>query len=393
MRPSLRMHELVTHINSVAQQLGLDMLTVNVKYIGRTWITISAPITYAIFGVNWGIIEARRHWMEGIKSCIMLGGLVSGSAKLLTILLRHTPIRDLLHYIIRIYEEYEKRGVDYCNTLNFGIDRVNKIQRIIFVGYSITFLIMLLIPLVLLVYKGIRITVMPYEIPGLSLDSNIGYGLTYLQHTIPEVVGGVGFYLGDMLVLLALIQIQTFADIFQLKASALNDALDRKEQSRYVSNVGEYIDFDVQALLMDLINWHQLFVDYCELVEKIYDNLIAAQVFAASVSIVVCLCVNLNGFHLISAIFFLVSAYSMTVYCVVGTQIEFAYDQVYETVCCLSWHELNCDQRKLYAVMLQRAQNMKIIVLLGLVPLSLGTALQLTKLIYSISMMMMRNRK
>lgn len=261
MRPSLRMHELVTHINSVAQQLGLDMLTVNVKYIGRTWITISAPITYAIFGVNWGIIEARRHWMEGIKSCIMLGGLVSGSAKLLTILLRHTPIRDLLHYIIRIYEEYEKRGVDYCNTLNFGIDRVNKIQRIIFVGYSITFLIMLLIPLVLLVYKGIRITVMPYEIPGLSLDSNIGYGLTYLQHTIPEVVGGVGFYLGDMLVLLALIQIQTFADIFQLKASALNDALDRKEQSRYVSNVGEYIDFDVQALLMDLINWHQLFVE------------------------------------------------------------------------------------------------------------------------------------
>nr|AYD60363.1 odorant receptor 83c1 [Drosophila mojavensis]AYD60367.1 odorant receptor 83c1 [Drosophila mojavensis]AYD60370.1 odorant receptor 83c1 [Drosophila mojavensis] len=391
MKPSQRMHGLVQHINAVAQQLGLDMLTVKKEYIFRTWVTISAPLTYAVFGVYWGFLEARRHWLEGIKSSIMLGGLVSGSAKLLTILLRHTPIRDLLHFIIKICEDYEQRGVDFIHALNFGIDRVYKIQRIIFVGYSITFLIMLLMPLVLLFYKGIRITVMPYEIPGLSIDSNIGYGLTYLQHTIPEVVGGIGFYLGDMLVLLALNQIQTFADIFQLKATALNDALERKEQSRYVCSVGEYKDFNIQALLMDLINWHQLFVDYCELVEKIYDNLIAAQVFAASVSIVICLCVNLNEFDLISAIFFLVSAYSMSVYCIVGTQIEFAYDQVYQTVSCLSWHELSCEQRKLYMMMLQRAQNMKIIVLLGITPLSLGTALQASELDFCFGNLLAKN--
>ncbi|TDG49935.1 hypothetical protein AWZ03_003711 [Drosophila navojoa] len=380
MKPSLRMHGLVQHMNAVAQQLGLDMLTAKKEYIFRTWVTISAPFTYTVFGVYWGFMEARRSWMDGIKSFIMLGGLVSGSAKLLTTLLRHAPIRDLFYFIIQICEEYEQRGVDFIHALNFGIDRVYKIKRIIYVGYSITFLIMLLTPLVLLLCKGIRITVMPYQIPGLSIDSNIGYWLTYLQHTVPEVVGGIGFYLGDMLVLLALIQIRTYADIFQLKATALNDALERKEQSRYVCSVGQYEDFNIQALLMDLIDWHQLFVDYCELVEKIYDNLIAAQVLSASVSIVICLCVNLNEFDLISAIFFLVSAYSMSVYCIVGTQIEFAYDQVYQTVTCLSWHELNCDQRKLYRMMLQRAQNMKIIVLLGLVPLSLRTALQASEL-------------
>lgn len=75
---------------------------------------------------------------------------------------------------------------------------------------------------------------------------------------------------------------------------------------------------------------------YCELVEKIYDNLIAAQVLSASVSIVICLCVNLNEFDLISAIFFLVSAYSMSVYCIVGTQIEFAVSLLLRLYLCAS---------------------------------------------------------
>lgn len=106
----------------------------------------------------------------------------------------------------------------------------------------------------------------------------------------------------------------------------------------------------------------------------------------------------LTQFHLISVIYFIVSAYSMSVYCIVGTKIEYAvsvplnllnhvthprlialilqYDQVYDSICSISWQELSAAQRKLYSLTLKEAQNAKTIIMLGILPLSVRTALQ-----------------
>ncbi|EDW64470.2 uncharacterized protein Dvir_GJ22402 [Drosophila virilis] len=392
MRPSVRIHKLVTNINYYAKLLGLDLLAPRLRFVFRTWITMSAPSSYLIFGVSWAFRQAQQHWMDGLKASIMLGGLINGTTELLSVIQNHSAMRNMMNYTIEIFADYESRGADYCAALNFGVDRMLKIRRIIRIGYFLSFFVMLAVPWALLFYDGTRVTVMQYEIPGLMLENNVGYTLTYLQHMIVAVVGGLGFYTTDLLVLLALVQILTFAHILQLKANVLNDALNRKEQSRYEAQVGGYADNGIQSLLLDLIKWHQLFVAYCRDVENTYHNMIAAQVLSSAISILLCFCVNLNGFHLISTIYLFVSTYSMLVYCVVGSQTEYAYDQVYDSLCNISWQELRADQRKLFGLMLKEAQNTQTMIMIGILPLSMRTALQITKLIYSISMMMMRNR-
>jgi len=75
------------------------------------------------------------------------------------------------------------------------------------------------------------------------------------------VVTGVGFYAGDLFVLLALSQILTFADMLQLKISDLNDALELKAENRALVAVGAPINEEDrrQYLLIEVIKWHQLF--------------------------------------------------------------------------------------------------------------------------------------
>lgn len=52
------------------------------------------------------------------------------------------------------------------------------------------------------------------------------------------------------------------------------------------------------------------------------------------------------------------------------------YDQVYESICSISWQELSTTQRKQYSLTLKEAQNAKTIIMLGILPLSVRTALQ-----------------
>lgn len=137
---------------------------------------------------------------------------------------------------------------------------------------------------------------------------------------------------------------------------------------------------------------------YCHSVDRIYNILFTGQVLSSAISILSTFCVILTQFHLISVIYFIVSAYSMSVYCIVGTKIEYAvsvpfyflkhvthpqlialilqYDQVYDSICSISWQELSAAQRKLYSLTLKEAQNAKTIIMLGILPLSVRTALQ-----------------
>lgn len=134
---------------------------------------------------------------------------------------------------------------------------------------------------------------------------------------------------------------------------------------------------------------------YCHSVDRIFNILFTGQVLSSAVSILSTFCVILTQFHLISVIYLIVSAYSMCVYCVVGTKIEYAvssnqnqvpyhiliafvlqYDQVYDSICSISWQELNMAQRKLYSLTLKEAQNAKTMMMLGIMPLSVRTALQ-----------------
>ncbi|XP_043656579.1 putative odorant receptor 83c [Drosophila teissieri] len=389
-RPSSRFRELSKYINSLTNLLGVDFLAPKMEFNYRTWTTIFAIANYTAFTV-FTILNNGGDWRVGLKASLMIGGLFHGLGKFLTCLLRHQNMRRLVLYSQSIYEEYENRGESYHRTLNLNIDRLLGIMKIIRNGYVFAFCLMEILPLAMLMYDGTRVTAMQYLIPGLPLENNYCYVVTYLIQSVTMVVQGVGFYSGDLFVFLGLTQILTFADILQIKVKELNDALEQKAEDRLLVQVGASIKGapNRQRLLLEVIKWHQLFTEYCRAINALYYELIATQVLSMALAMMLSFCINLSSFHMPSAIFFVVSAYSMSIYCILGTILEFGYDQVYESICNVAWYELSGDQRRLFGLLLRESQYPHNIQILGVMSLSVRTALQIVKLIYSVSMMMM----
>ncbi|XP_039493010.1 putative odorant receptor 83c [Drosophila santomea] len=388
-RPSSRFSELSKYINSLTNLLGVDILAPKMEFNYRTWTTIFAIANYSAFTVF--TILNGGDWRVGLKASLMIGGLIHGLGKFLTCLLKHKEMRRTVLYTQSIYEEYESRGESYHKTLNLNIDRLLGIMKIVRNGYVFAFCLMEIQPLAMLMYDGTRVTAMQYVIPGLPLENNYGYVVTYLIQSVTMVVTGVGFYAGDLFVFLGLTQILTFADMLQLKVNELNDTLKQKAETRVLVPVGASVkgESNRQRLLLEVIKWHQLFTEYCRAINALYYELIATQVLSMALAMMLSFCINLSSFHMPSAIFFVVSAYSMSIYCILGTILEFGHDQVYESICNVAWYELSGDQRKLFGFLLRESQYPHNIQILGVMPLSVRTALQIVKLIYSVSMMMM----
>ncbi|KAL7729409.1 hypothetical protein ACLKA6_008973 [Drosophila palustris] len=378
MKPSRRYQQLTEHINYYLNFIGFDIMMSRLRLNYRTWITVVAVTCYGVFSIHWMIKQAEISWTECLKASIMMGGMLNGSTEVVTILLRHPKIRRQIIDTRQLFEDYEKRNPAYCNALNLGIDRLLDILKMIRVGYIVSYLVMCLVPFIVLIFNGTRVTIVQYELPGVPLQDNYGYAFTYLAHLVSMIIAGVGFYAGDSMGCLALMQILTYSDILQVKVNELNAVLDKKVEARRTALVGAAFagDDELQKRLLESIKWHQWFTEYCHHVDYVYHILIAGQVLASAISMLSTFCVNLSEFHLISVIYFLVSGYKMLVYCVVGTKIEYAYDQVYESICSVSWHELNGKQRNMFRMMLKEAQNSQTIIMLGILPLSVRTALQ-----------------
>ncbi|KAH8347034.1 hypothetical protein KR059_004444 [Drosophila kikkawai] len=388
--PSNRFRELTKDINSLTSFLGVDVMAPILQFNYRTWTTTFAIVSYTAFAI-FSIVNNGGGLVESLKASSMIGGLFHGLGKFLTCLLKQQDMRNLTLFTRSIYETYEKRGTLYRSALNTNIDKLLGFIRVIRNGYIITFSIIIFLPLARLMYDGTRVTATQTVIPGFPLESNFGYTVTFLVNLISLVVTVVGFYAGDLFVFLGLTQILTFADLMQLKVEELNESLEEKAKLREMLPVGFQIRGEEERhhLLLEVIKWHQLFTDYCRTVNAIYYELIATQVLTMAISVMIGFSINLSGFNLSVAIFCVISAYSMSIYCILGTKLEFGYDQVYETICNVNWYELSAGQRKLFGLMLRESQHPPTIVILGVMSLSVKTALQIVKLIYSASMMMM----
>ncbi|KAH8341750.1 hypothetical protein KR074_010427 [Drosophila pseudoananassae] len=375
--PAHRFCDLAKYINSLTDLLGVDILDPVLKFNYRTWTTIFAIINFTVFTM-YSIVDNGGDWLVSLKAGLMIGGLTHGSAKFLTCIVRQKEMRSLTLFTQDIYDEYEKRNPSYSSTLDANIDRLQRFMKGIGYGYMVTNFLMVFTPLAMLAYNDSRMTVLMYEIPGLPIQKNFGYSLTFLIHLLTICVRGFGFYAGDLFVMLGLTQILTFSDILKLKIKELNSVLKLKEEKRALLPVGAQIggEEDRQRLLIEMIKWHQLFTDYCRRVNNLYNPLITTQVLAMAYEILATFCINLNGFHIPSAINFLLAAYCMSVYCVMGTQIEFSYDEVYENICNVSWYELSGEQRKIFGMTLRESQSPHNIKLLGVWSLSVRTALQ-----------------
>nr|XP_036216141.1 odorant receptor 67d-like [Bactrocera oleae] len=77
-------------------------------------------------------------------------------------------------------------------------------------------------------------------------------------------------------------------------------------------------------------------------------------------------------------------------YCILGTRIEICNDQFCTGVYDINWYALDVHNQNTIRLMLMQSQAPRNITIAGVEPLSVSTALKITRTIYSLVMMVLR---
>ncbi|XP_055376360.1 odorant receptor 67d-like [Condylostylus longicornis] len=80
---------------------------------------------------------------------------------------------------------------------------------------------------------------------------------------------------------------------------------------------------------------------------------------------------------------------SVYIYCIIGTICENAADEVIDLIYEIDWYLLKVSNQKIILIMLIKSQQKELFTVAYVAPLSVNTALQVTKTVYSYWMMLM----
>ncbi|XP_017873737.1 PREDICTED: odorant receptor 67d-like [Drosophila arizonae] len=121
-----------------------------------------------------------------------------------------------------------------------------------------------------------------------------------------------------------------------------------------------------------------------------FSVMVSVQVTTSAVCIVITVFSLLTSDWIGGYCYFCVLVPNMYLYCILGTMLENCSEKFMYEMYNISFYNLNPSQQRFVLFMLARSQQPGAILLLGVMPLSVSSALQVTKSIYSITMMMAR---
>ncbi|XP_036317816.1 putative odorant receptor 83c, partial [Rhagoletis pomonella] len=263
-----------------------------------------------------------------------------------------------------------------CKALQECCERVWQVIKMVGNIYAATAVGILLLTAILVIVTEKQVYVMHFFIPGLDVGTQFGYLATMAVHTVVFLAGIFGLFAGDLFFLIYLGQPELFRDFLVLKVKALNEAAAEKSKT-------------AEKLLVDIIEWHQYYTDYNERCNYVFYYIITMQIVTSGISIICTLYILLLGDWPGAYLYILVAFCGLYLYCIIGTKIETCNHAFYEELYNINWYDLEVKNQKMIIFILMRSQNPSEIKIGGVLPLSVQTALSITKSIYGIFTMML----
>ncbi|KAI8126161.1 Odorant receptor 67d [Lucilia cuprina] len=334
----------------------------------------------AICGANIFLPNFRIYWLTWITLCLMGGAVQGYFSKLLGALFHRPAMVSMNQTLFNIYKQYEQEN-EFLKVLSYRINLASKILKLVLCIYLGTLPIIVLYPLIYGLLYGEKLFVMQFLLPGIDSSTHIGYIIHNVVHVFLMCLGGFGNFAGDMYIFTLIIHIPLLKDILKIKFEKLNQvALTNSKKS--------------MSLLKDIVEWHQkcLFIirEFVKQVEQSYYGVIFVQIFTSVMSICCTIFCIITSSWPAAFSYLLYSAIFLYVYCGLGHLVEISNEDVMDVIYgdCL-WYELTIPEQKLVLLMLRKSQRPTTLTIGQIMPLSMSTALQLTKAIYSYMMMLL----
>ncbi|EDV40611.1 uncharacterized protein Dana_GF10591 [Drosophila ananassae] len=360
---------------------GNDVADPNFKMWWLTYLVLSA---IGMFLACTGYTIYRGVVIDGdltviLQAMAMVGSALQGLTKLLVTANLAPLLRHIQYGYEDIYREYGAKSGEYIKCL----ERIIKITWRIMISFFCPCLMNLIavvsFPIFYLVVYKKKIMVMQFLMPLIDEKTDTGYMILSAVHVGLIFFGSFGNYGGDMYLFLFVTNLTLIKDIFCVKLKELNEVVLKKNEYE-----------QMRVMLFDLVTWHQKYQNILLTTRRIYSFVLFVQLSTTCISMLCTIaCIFLRVWPA-APIYLLYSATTLYAFCGLGTAVEISNDVLIREIYsgCL-WYELPVKEEKIIILMLAKAQTEQHLTAANMCPLSMNTALQLTKGIYSFSMMLL----
>ncbi|KAH8371719.1 hypothetical protein KR093_008647, partial [Drosophila rubida] len=375
-----RFGKIITLIRFCVGICGTDVA--NPEY--RMWTLTYAVITViffffasTVYTMYVGVVVDKDYTVI-LQACAMVGSAIQGLTKLLCTVSQAPLMRHIQGTYESIYAEFEGHGGEYNKYLH---KRINQFWNLM-IGFVWIYIVLVVglvsYPVYSRIFRDEKLLVMQFLVPGIDRDSDTGHLMLITVHVTCLSFGAFGNFGGDMYLFLFITNVPLLKDIFKVKLHEFNEVVMQSADHK-----------QIRTMFFDLISWHQRYVSLLRSTEKIYNIVMFVQLSSACVGILCTIsCIFIKVWPA-APVYLLYSFIVLYTFCGLGTIVETSNeDFTFELYTNCLWYELPAMEQKLLVLMLAKAQNEKALTAASVLPLSMNTALRLTKGIYSFSMML-----
>ncbi|XP_039969955.1 odorant receptor 67d-like [Bactrocera tryoni] len=378
-RPSDNFCKLLKIIRLSSSLVGIDVIDENFKFnyvVGFVLVAIAWNFTISIYTV-WK--DVKTDWTVLLDVFSPISCATQGVIKIMSILLYPKLYRELAMDLVNIYKKYEALGTKYETKL---FEWNQSMKNILIIGglvYFVSAVLALITPVFLYIFKGERHLIIMCQMPYVDLDTDHGYFITIGYNILCVFVAAFGLYGADLYVFLFLSHSIFFYDIFALKVEDLHEVLHENKQ-----------DTRLKAMVNDIASWHQYYLDFNDKCNQIFFWTITAHILCTILGILTTLLIIMLKYWPGAYPYIFVCFVWLYMYSILGTRVEICNDQFCDGIYDINWYDLDVSDQKTVSLMLMQSQVPRIITIAGIEPLSVNTALKITRSIYSLAMMVMQ---
>ncbi|XP_036323747.1 odorant receptor 67d-like [Rhagoletis pomonella] len=378
-RPSDNYFKMLTVIRFCSRLIGIDVLNPDYKFNPVTAFVFIAIAWNFLCSINMIYKNFSTDWTVLLDVFSPISCATQGVVKLSSLIFYPKLYRQLAQELGKIYEKYQTMDEKYEKKLQECNKNMKRILIILGLIYFVSAWIALVIPLVLYILKGERHLIIMCQMPYIDATTNQGYFITIIYNILCVFIAAFGLYSADLYIFLFLTHSIFFYDIFELKVSDLRELLQQNAKDKRIT-----------PTLNDIAEWHQYYLEFNDNCNFIFFWTITSHMICTTMGILSTLLIIMLRYWPSGYAYIFVCFVWLYMYSILGTRVEICNDQFCDGIYDVQWYDLEVADQKTVLLMLTQAQVPRIITIAGIEPLSVNTALKITRTIYSISMMVLQ---
>ncbi|XP_023033821.1 odorant receptor 67d-like [Drosophila willistoni] len=383
-----RYRRIIKLLKFCARLCGADITELDYKMNVITYTICFLFVVFCIctvYTIYVGIVH-DGDWSIILQATCFVGAGVQGITKLICCISKRHEMREAQIFLDAAFMKYEQLSGGYRDALLEAIAlSMSCIKGFAFV-YIFVVAVLLGFPAAYYIFYNKKILIMQFLLPGLDPEKESGYIMLFVVHFVCLAFGAFGNYAADMYLFVFISNAPLLKNILRCKFEDLNIKL-RKSHNR-----NDRISLRIHWEMVDIVQWHQEYLNLLDRSERTFFVIIFVHVFASALSTLCTLYCILIGVWPAAPAYLLYSVMNLYLFCGLGSVVTISNDDCCEIIYtqCL-WYKLPVAEQRLLMFMLRKSQSTPGLSVGNMLPLTVNTALQLTKAVYSLLMLLMRD--